>query len=289
MVIGLPEQWLGKRHCAVRDGDFRLDLAARLGERPNSELLASGMGRFCGNGGDRIADPVLRQRRFSYRMAHVDWQRRGIRQHRSCDRGDGSRPWWPSNCRQRPLGRPFGDAGGFGHRYRHFHADRDCAGARPALDDPADPLLFGRLHRILARRPADHGAVLCDLHAAVVSAWQFQDRWPGSRADRHSPVFGRVHCRGRSWRAASYSARAERGGQRHRSFLVEDHELDRDAAGAASRHSRARQQLYRIVQGHLAGVDRGAVRSVGTGTCRVRRSGTGRHQRRYLPALPSPE
>ena len=36
---------------------------------------------------------------------------------------------------------------------------------------------------------------------------------------------------------------------------------DRDAAGAAPRHSRPRQQLHRAVQGHLAGVDRRAVRS----------------------------
>jgi general L-amino acid transport system permease protein len=41
----------------------------------------------------------------------------------------------------------------------------------------------------------------------------------------------------------------------------EDHGADRDAAGAAPRHSRPRQQLHRAVQGHLAGLDRGAVRS----------------------------
>ena len=65
--------------------------------------------------------------------------------------------------------------------------------------------------------------------------------------------------------------------------------VDRDAAGAASRHSRARQQLHRTVQGHLAGVDRGAVRSVGI-RCMLRSPiRSGRRRRRCLRALPSPE
>ena len=38
---------------------------------------------------------------------------------------------------------------------------------------------------------------------------------------------------------------------------------DRDAAGAAPRHPRPRQQLHRAVQGYLAGLDRRAVRSAG--------------------------
>ena len=53
----------------------------------------------------------------------------------------------------------------------------------------------------------------------------------------------------------------------------EDHGADRDAAGAAPRHSRSRQQLHRAVQGHLAGVDRRAVRPARTVAGVLRRSG----------------
>ena len=54
---------------------------------------------------------------------------------------------------------------------------------------------------------------------------------------------------------------------------AQDHGADRDAAGAASRHSRPRQQLHRVVQGHLAGVDRRAVRHARNTQGRLRRSG----------------
>ncbi len=53
---------------------------------------------------------------------------------------------------------------------------------------PLIRLLLGRLHRILARRSADHRTVLRNLYAAVVPAGQFQDRRPGSRPDRHRAV-----------------------------------------------------------------------------------------------------
>ncbi len=38
----------------------------------------------------------------------------------------------------------------------------------PTFHHPADPDFFRHLHRILARRAADHGAVFRDLHAAAV-------------------------------------------------------------------------------------------------------------------------
>ena len=64
---------------------------------------------------------------------------------------------------------------------------------------------------------------------------------------------------------------------------------DRDAAGAAPRHSRPRQQLHRAVQGHLAGLDRRAVRPARPVARVVRRSELGDADRRCSPALPSPE
>ena len=83
---------------------------------------------------------------------------------------DGPRPRRVACGRYQAVGRPAGDAGGVGHRHRRVDAGRHRAGTGPALDDPADPGLLGRLHRILARRAADHGAVLRDLHAAAVRA-----------------------------------------------------------------------------------------------------------------------
>ncbi len=68
---------------------------------------------------------------------------------------------------------------------------------------PLDPLLLDRLHRVLARRAADHGAVLCDLHAAAVPARQFHRGWPGARADRHRAVCRGLPGRGRQGRPAA--------------------------------------------------------------------------------------
>ena len=87
---------------------------------------------------------------------------------------------------------------------------------------------------------------------------------------------------------AGHSARAGGGRQRARPVLLEDHRLDRDAAGAAPCHSRPRQQLHRAVQGYLAGVDRGAVRSA-RHVCAPRSPiRTGRRPRPCSPDLPSP-
>ena len=71
----------------------------------------------------------------------------------------------------------------------------------PALDDSADPDFFGRLHRVLARRSADHRAVLRDLHAAAV------------RARRDFTVDGLVRALiGIALFAGAYQAEVIRGG-----------------------------------------------------------------------------
>ena len=89
-------------------------------------------------------------------------------------------------------------------------------------------------------------------------------------------------------RPAGDPARAGRGGERARPVLGEDHGADRDAAGAAPRHPRPRQQLHRAVQGHLAGLDRRAVRSART-ACALRSPiRSGRRRPRCSPALRSP-
>ena len=116
------------------------------------------------------------ERRHSHRLARADHQPCDLCRHRHRDRGDGARPRRPAGRRYPALGRPAGDAGGVGHRHRRLDAGRHRAGARPALDHSADPDLLDRLHRILARRAADHGAVLRDLHAAAVPARQFHRR-----------------------------------------------------------------------------------------------------------------
>ncbi|MHC2617495.1 ABC-type polar amino acid transport system ATPase subunit [Bradyrhizobium diazoefficiens] len=153
--------------------------------------------------------------------------------------------------------------GGVRHRHRHLAADRHRAGAGPPLHHSADPDLLDRLHRVLARRAADHRAVLRDLHAASVPARQFHGRRSGACADRHRAVHGRLSGRERSRRACCYPARAGRGCGGPRAVLVEDDLADRAAAGAAPRHSEPRQQLHLAVQGHFAGLDRGAVRPPG--------------------------
>src|SRR5258708_6154285 len=66
-----------------------------------------------------------------------------------------------------------------------------------------------------------------------------------------------------------------RGRERAGTVLVEDHRADRDAASLAACHSRPRQQFHRAVQGHFAGLDRGAVRFAREFTGFVFRSGLG--------------
>ena len=114
-------------------------------------------------------------------------------------------------------------------------------------------------------------------------------RRTGARPDRHRAVCRRLSGRGDPRRPAGDPARAGRGGQRARPVLVEDDGADRDAAGAAPRHSRPRQQLHRAVQGYLAGVDRRAVRPARAACGRPSPIRSGRRRRRCSPASPSPD
>ena len=57
--------------------------------------------------------------------------------------------------------------------HRRLDAGRHRAGAGAALDHSVDPDILDRLHRVLARRAADHGAVLRHLHAAAVPSGSF--------------------------------------------------------------------------------------------------------------------
>ena len=122
----------------------------------------------------------------------LDRQPCGLCRHRRGDRGARPRSRRTAGSRYAAVGRPVGDAGGVGHRHRHVDAGRYRIGVGPALDDSADPDFLGRVHRILARRSLDHGAVLRDLHAAAVPARQFHGRWPGSGLDRHRAVCRRL-------------------------------------------------------------------------------------------------
>ena len=148
--------------------------------------------------------------------------------------------------RHAAVGRPAGDAGGVGHRHRRVDAGRHCARARPALDDSADPDFLDRLHRVLARGSADHGAVLRNLHAAAVRSGRLHHRRIDARPDRHRAVYRRLPGRNHPRRPAGDPARAGRGGERARPVLGQDHGADRDAAGVAPRHPRPRQQLHRL-------------------------------------------
>jgi hypothetical protein len=168
---------------------------------------------------------------------------------------------------------PFGDAGGVGHRYRDVDASRHCASLGAALDHPLDPHLLDRLYRVLARRAFDHGIVLRDLHAAAVPSRGFYRGWLGAGADRHRAVCRRLYRRGDPRRPAGDPARAGRSRQRAGPVLGQNDRANRDAAGAAARHSRPRQQLHRVVQGYLAGLDRGIVRSARQRAGLVFRSG----------------
>ena len=120
--------------------------------------------------------------------------------------------------------------------------------------------IFDGLHRVLARRAADHGAVFRDLHAAAVRSNRIQCRRADAGPDRHRLVRRRLSGRGHPGRPAGDPARAGRGRERAWPLLVEDDSIDRDAAGAAPRHPGPGQQLHCAVQGHLIGFDRCAVR-----------------------------
>ena len=90
-------------------------------------------------------------------------------------------------------------------------AARHPAGARPALGTADHAHALDRVHRILARRAADHGAVLRHLHAAAVPAGELADRRAAARADRRGAVRRRLSGGGGARRPAGDPARPVRG------------------------------------------------------------------------------
>ena len=154
------------------------------------------------------------------------------------------------------VGRAAGDAGHHLCRHHRLGADRYRAGARTAIVAAAGPLVLHHLHRSLARRAADHGAVLRDLHAAVLPAGELEARSARPRAHRRRAVRRSLYGGGDPRRAAGDPARPIRGRPGARPRLLEDDGLRHPAAGAQARDSRHGQFLHRAVQGHDAGADR---------------------------------
>ena len=223
-VIG-PLLWLlGKLLVLLSTADFLVDLAADLASRPDSGLRPARYGpispppprssRCCCScstaavapDGGPLVDSLAIFAGIGIVIAVMGLDRGGL-----------------AGGRYPAVGRASGDAGGVGHRHRRLDAGRHRAGAGPALDDSADPDFFDRLHRVLARRAADHGAVLRNLHAAAVRSGRFHDRRSGARPDRHRAVCRRLSGRSDPRRPAGDPARAGRGGERARPVLGEDH------------------------------------------------------------------
>ena len=96
------------------------------------------------------------------------------------------------------VGRPAGDAGRRHRRHRRLVPARHPAGARAALEDADRALGLGRLHRVRARRAADHRAVHGLGDAAAVPAAGRHLRQAAARADRRRPVLRRPTGRDRS-------------------------------------------------------------------------------------------
>ncbi len=120
--------------------------------------------------------------------------------------------------------------------------------------------LSHRLHRVLARRAADHGAVLRHLHAAAVPAGELEDRRAAARADRRRAVRRRLSGGGDPRRPAGDPARPVRGRDGARPGLLAHDRSGHHAAGAEAGDPRPGQFVHRAVQGHHAGADRGDLR-----------------------------
>ena len=132
-------------------------------------------------------------------------------------------------------------------RHHRFAAARHPAGAGPALEPAGDQVALRHLHRVRARRAADHRAVHGLGHAAAVPAAGRQLRQAAARADRRDrcsrrptwPRSSAAACR-RS-RAGQYEAAAALGlgYWQTMGFIVLPQALKH-------RHSRHRQHLHRL-------------------------------------------
>ena len=95
---------------------------------------------------------------------------------------------WPliglSQGRDHVMGRRAGDRRGGGGRHRVLAADRHPAGARPPLAHAGGAAVLGDLHRVRARRAADHRAVHGERDAAAVRARRLVAGQAAARAGR---------------------------------------------------------------------------------------------------------
>ena len=106
------------------------------------------------------------------------------------------------------LGRHADHRGGGRRRHRVLAAARHRAGARPALAHAGGQDAFGDLHRVRARRAADHGAVHGERDAAAVRAGGLVARQAAARAGRRRAVRLGLHGRGGARRPAGDPERA---------------------------------------------------------------------------------
>ena len=141
-------------------------------------------------------------------------------------------------------------------RHRVLVADRHHARARPPLENAGGAAVLGHLHRVRARRAADHGAVHGERDAAVVRAGGMVTGQIAARLDRRRDVRGGLYGGSRACRPAGDSARPIRGRAGARARLLADDGPDHPAAGAAHDHPEYRQQHHRAVQGYDAGLHR---------------------------------
>ena len=118
-------------------------------------------------------------------------------------------------------------------------AARHPARPRPPVEPAGGAVRVDRLHRVRARRAADHGAVHGERDAAVLPAAGGQLRQAAPGADRRDAVLRGLHGGGRARRPAGDPARAVRGGERARPGLLEIDAADHPAAGAEDRDPRA--------------------------------------------------
>ena len=159
----------------------------------------------------------------------------------------------PAQRRHLAVGRRAGHhRGGLG-RHRVLAAARHPAGARPALAHAGGEAVLGDLHRVRARRAADHRAVHGERDAAAVRAGRLVAGQAAARADRRRAVRLGLHGRGGARRPAGDPEGPVRRRDGGRPGLLADDAADRPAAGAEDHHPEHRQHLYRPVQGHDAG------------------------------------
>ena len=136
------------------------------------------------------------------------------------------------------VGRRAGHDRGVLGRHRVLAAARHPAGARAALEHAGREAVLGDLHRVRARRAADHRAVHGERDAAAVRAGRLFARQAAARADRHRDVRLRLHGRSGARRPAGDPEGPVRRRDGGRPRLLADDVSDRPAAGAARSPSR---------------------------------------------------